>query len=112
MESNSIRLRALNTKESNRLDSMFYVKYQNDNTYDMCGFNKDGNLYILQKVKVPRGMGHQTADELLIVGMNKKKINSYLKKHNAVIVFRDTEPELRVIKCDEKGKPVNEILSY
>lgn len=73
------------------------IKYLDDNTYDRCGFNADGNLYVLTEIKVQRGMGHQKANELIIQGMNKKRIDAWLKSNNAVIVQRDTKPTYRVL---------------
>ena len=73
------------------------VKYLDDNTYDRCGFNKDGNLYVLTEIKVQRGMGNQKVNELIIQGMNKKRIDAWLQKNNAAIVIRDTEPTYRVL---------------
>lgn len=51
-----------------------WIKYLDNGTYSECGFNKDGNLYIIEKVEVQRGMGHQKANEVLILGMNRKQI--------------------------------------
>jgi len=68
-----------------------YVKYLDTDLYSVCSFNKDGNLYIIEEVKVQRGMGHEKANEVLIMGMNKKYIPDFLATNNAVIVIRDTE---------------------
>lgn len=76
----------------------FWIKYLDDDTYSECGFNKDGNLYIIEKVEVQRGMGHQKANEVLILGMNRKQILPFLKRNNAVIVSRSEPPEAKNIK--------------
>ncbi|MCK9236403.1 MAG: hypothetical protein M0R77_21265 [Gammaproteobacteria bacterium] len=76
----------------------FWIKWLNENKYSSCSFNKDGNLYFVERLKVQRGMGNQLADEILIVGMNKKQVLAFLKRNNAVIVYRDIAPEESQIK--------------
>lgn len=81
-----------------KIKGTYWVKWLDSKTYSECGFNKDGNLYVLVKIKVQRGMGNQLADELLITGMNKKYIQTFLQRNNAVIVFREQPPAEDQIK--------------
>lgn len=87
---------------------MLYLKYNGTGKYVECGMNKDGNFYFLFIVQVQRGMGHQKADELLIYGMNKKFIDRFLQKENAVIVYREDKVAdsdlLRLTSEEIKGK--------
>lgn len=68
----------------------YYVKWK-DGTYTECSFNKDGNLYILHEVVVQRGMGNQKANELLIQGIPKSKIQNWCIKNNCLIVGREDQ---------------------
>lgn len=82
----------------------FFVKWLDSGKYSSCGFNSDGNLYIIEKLKVQRGMANQLADEVLIIGMNKKQILAFLKRNNAVIVFRDIDPDEEKMKVTYSKK--------
>lgn len=85
-----------------------YLK-TSDGKYTECSFNKDGNLYIIYKVQVQRGMGHQKANEVLIVGMHRSQIDSYLEKENAIIVARENpllESEMLILQGENSGGKV------
>lgn len=78
----------------------FYIKWQDD-SYSKCAFNQDGNIYIFYLHLVQRGMGHQLVKELLIIGMNKSRISDFLKRKNAIIVWRDKKVEEKIFKNSE-----------
>lgn len=65
-----------------------YCKYP-DGTYSEASFNKDGNIYIINKVKVQRGMGHQKANEVLIIGIPHTQLQLWCIKTNCCIVVRN-----------------------
>jgi hypothetical protein len=72
-----------------------YVKRE-DGTYLDCSFNKDGNLYVIEKIVVQRGMQNQKANEVIIFGIPKNKIESYLRNTKSQIVLRtEIEGEIK-----------------
>lgn len=74
-----------------------YCKWLDSGKYSEAAFNKDGNLYILFKVEVQRGMGHQRANELLIYGMPKSNIKRYCLRKNCRLILREDEPPIEMI---------------
>lgn len=83
-----------------------YCKWLDSGKYSEVGINKDGNFWIIYKVKVQRGMGHQKANELLIHGVHRKNIERFCERNNCQIVGREDEvPEkdLLVLESEDKA---------
>jgi len=60
--------------------------YLNGSKVDVC-INKDGNFYLIHRIKALRniscdGNSRKKVDEVIIVGIHRNKLDSFLKKGN------------------------------